>query len=297
VSELPPRPRERWVLGLLATGAAAGIALAVTSLLAPPGGGPLPRGLVARVNGVAIRVPEFERAVAALAADRRTPLREADRRYVLDRLVDEELLVQYGLSLGLARSDRRIRGDFVSAVIAAQVASVDGVEPSEAEVEAFYRENRDFFGTPDRLRARSLWIEGAPTRSQEAALARSREAVERLRAGEPFERVGSDLGDRQVAPIPDALLPPAKLREYVGPTALAAVEALAVGEISEPVVTAGGVRVMMLIARTEGQVPELPAVEAEVRAELKRRAGEAAIRRLLDDLRAGGEVEVVDALP
>lgn len=297
MNQSTPRPRERWALGLLAAGAAAGIALAVASLVASPGSGRVPEGLVARVNGVAIRVAEFERAEAALAADRRTPLREADRRYVLDRLVDEELLVQYGMSLGLARTDRRIRGDFVSSVIAAQVASVDGVEPSAAAVEAFYRENQAFFSTPERVRARSLWVQGVPTRSREAAVARAREAVRRLRSGEPFERVDSELGDPQVAPIPDALLPPAKLREYAGPTALASVEALAVGEVSEPVASAGGFRVLELVDRVPGRVPELGAVEAQVRAELKRRAGDAAIRRLLGDLRAQGDVEVVDELP
>ena len=125
--------RARW---LLRAGAAVGIGAAVASLLGRPPGDGLSQGQVARVNGVPIRTQEYQRAVAAVDADRRTPLDEADRRYVLDRLIDEELLVQYGMSLGLARSDRRIRSDFVSAVIAAQVASVDGSEPSGEEVRA-----------------------------------------------------------------------------------------------------------------------------------------------------------------
>ena len=293
----PPRGRERQARWLLAAGAAAGMALAVTSLMSSPGGGPLPTGLVARVNGVAIRAPEFERAVEALAADRRTPLTEADRRYVLDRLIDEELLVQYGLSLGLARSDRRIRGDFVTAVIAAQVASVDGAEPSDGEAREFFRENREFFSSPPRLWARSLWVRGEPARSPEAARARAREAVERLRSGEAFDRVESELGDPLVAALPDAPLPPAKLREYVGPTALAAVARLTVGGVSEPVVGVGGVRVMVLVAREADTAPEFDEVEAEVRNEMKRRAGDTAIRRLLGELRAGGDVEVAEFLP
>jgi hypothetical protein len=289
--------RERQTRWLLAAGAVGGMALAVMSLLSSRGNGPLPTGLVARVNGVDIRAPEFERAVAALAADRRMPLTEADRRYVLDRLIDEELLVQYGLSLGLARSDRRIRGDFVASVIASQVASVDGSEPSDGEAREFFRENRAFFSSPARLWARSLWVRGPPARSPEAALARAREAVARLRSGESFHSVESELGDPLVAAIPDSLLPPAKLREYVGPSAVAAVAPLAVGEVSDPVVTAGGVRVMLLVARETEAEPEFGEVEAEVRNEMKRRAGDTAIRRLLEELRAGGEVEVAGVLP
>jgi hypothetical protein len=286
--------RARW---LLALGAAVGIALAMTSMLASPEGEALPAGAVARVNDAFIRSEKFERAVAALASDRRTPLSPADLRHVLDRLIDEELLVQYGISLGLAQNDRRIRSDFVSAVIAAQVASVDGYDPSRREMRDFYRENRDFFTSPGRLRVRGLWVRAEPTRSASEALARAREAVVRLRAGEPFVDVEAAYGDPQVAPVPDALLPPAKLREYVGPSALTAAERLSVGEVSEPLVTRRGVRVLLLLAREEGEAPALGEVEAEVRNEMKRRAGDTAVRRLLDELRANGRVQTADVLP
>ena len=56
--------RARW---LLALGAAVGIALAMTSMLASPEGEALPAGTVARVNDAFIRSEKFERAVAALA--------------------------------------------------------------------------------------------------------------------------------------------------------------------------------------------------------------------------------------
>ena len=286
--------RARW---LLALGAAVGIALAMAGMLAAPEGEALPAGTVARVNDTFIRSQKFERAVAALASDRRTPLTPADLRHVLDRLIDEELLVQYGLSLGLAQNDRRVRSDFVSAVIAAQVASVDGYDPSDGEVREFYLENRNFFRPPGRLRVRSLWVRAEPTRSASQALARAREAALRLRAGEAFIDVEAAFGDPQVAPIPDALLPPAKLREYAGPSALIAAEVLSVGEVSEPLVTRRGVRVLLLLAKEEGKAPALEEVETEVRNEMKRRAGDTAVRRLLDQLRASGRLQTADVLP
>jgi len=286
--------RARW---LLALGVAVGIAVAMAGMLAPSEDGALPAGTVARVNDTFITSQKFERAIAALESDRRTPLAPADVRHVLDRLIDEELLVQYGLSLGLAENDRRIRSDFVSAVIAAQVASVDGYEPSEGEVREFYRENRDFFRPPGRLRVRSLWVRAEPARSASQALARAREAAARLRAGAAFADVEAAYGDPELAPIPDALLPPAKLREYAGPSALLAAEALAAGEVSEPLVTGGGVRVLLLLAREDGEAPALEEVEGEVRNEMKRRAGDDAVRRLLDQLRASGRVQIADVLP
>ena len=82
----PGQARARWLLGL---GAAAGLALAASSLLSAPGAGgpPLPEGSVARVNGTLIRSEDLQRLLAALASDRRTPLTDEDRRRVLDRLI------------------------------------------------------------------------------------------------------------------------------------------------------------------------------------------------------------------
>jgi len=286
------RPRR-----LLALGAAVGIALAVASLLGPGESISLPEGSIARVGDALIRTEVYARAVAALASDRRSPLTEGDRRFVLDRLIDEELLVQYGLSLHLARSDRRIRSDFVSAVIAAQVASVDGYAPSEPEMQDFYRNNRDFFRPPGRSQVRSLWVRGEPARVAAAALARAREAVTRLRAGDDFDAVEAEWGDPQVAPVPAVLLPPAKLREYLGPTALEVAQGLAVGGVSEPIVTKGGVRVLVMLDKLAPEQPPLAEVAAEVRNEMLRRAGDEALRRLLAELRSSARLQVADELP
>ena len=75
--------RARW---LLALGAVVGIALAMAGLLAAPEDEALPAGTVTRVNDTFIRSEKFERAVAALASDRRTPLTPADLRAPLQVL-------------------------------------------------------------------------------------------------------------------------------------------------------------------------------------------------------------------
>jgi len=94
---------------LLSAGACAGLALAVAGLVAPPETPRLPEGAVAAVNGSLVRSADYERALEALAADRRDALGASEKRHVLDRLVDEELLVQRAFELGLARQDRRAR--------------------------------------------------------------------------------------------------------------------------------------------------------------------------------------------
>ncbi len=281
----------------LALGAGAGlVCAAVGLLLSGADGGSLPTNAAATVNGVVIRLAAYERAVEALAADRRGAIGPEERRHVLDRMLEEELLVQRGLALGLARHDRRVRGDIVSAVIELVVSQADDAEPDAEAVRAFYAENRDYFARTERLLVRSLLVRGEPLRSEEEARARAEQASARLRAGEDWAAVEQALGDSQIAPVPYDLLPPAKLREYLGPTSTRTAATLDVGAVSDPQRAASGYRVLQLLERAPGFAPPLAEVESEVRAEMRRRAGDRALREYLDDLRDEADVRVRSAV-
>jgi peptidylprolyl isomerase len=281
--------RARWLLLL---GALAGLGTAAASLLgSQTQGSGLPEGVIARVNETPIRAEEYARLLAALEADRRSPLSDEDRVHVLDRLIEEELLVQHALALGLARSDRRVRADLVSAVLGSLAAAGDGYEPDEDAIQAFYAENRDFFAGPGRLWVRQVFVavDGA---GDEAARERAERASERLRAGEAIDRVREELGSPEVAPLPDAPLPPAKLREYLGPTALLAALDLSAGESSDPIRSAQGYHVLSLVERDPGGAPPLEEILPQVRAELRRRRDDRMLRERLDQLRAAADVVV-----
>ena len=283
---------------LLAIGAGAGVALAATGLVASgvTRGRGLPPGAVARVNGALLRADDYTRSLDALERDRRGGAEPADRRFVLDRLIDEELLVQRGLELGLARQDARVRRDLTAAVIDAVVTEHEDGTPSDADLEAFYRRERDFFARPGRLRVRQLWCRADTAADAPSADARARAAAASLRAGEDFAGVRARLGDPEIAPLPDALLSPAKLLDHLGPTALRAALELEAGAVSDPVRSATGYHVLQVIEREAEWVPPREEVADEVVAEYRRRRGERALRAYLDGLRARAEVEIAPAL-
>jgi parvulin-like peptidyl-prolyl isomerase len=252
---------------------------------------------VAAVNGEILRVEEYERAVQALAGDRREPLTEKDRRHVLKRLLDEELLVQRGLELGLARHDRRVRGDIVAAVIQTVVARSEETSPDADALRAFYQDNADYFAQTGRTLVQQILVRARPARSDAEARDRAGEAARRLRAGEPFAVVDEALGDPQVAPVPRAHLPASKLREYLGPTATHAALRLSVGEVGNPVRSSVGYHVIQIVDREPGRTPPLAEIEEVVRAEWVRRAGDRALREYLDELHDRADVRVVQELP
>ena len=248
----------RW---LLVAGLGVGAALAAAGLRGSPVAADLPPQAVARVNGHLILRDAWLRAVAAVASERRTPLTDGDQRHILDRLVDEELLVQHGLSLGLAESDARLRSTMVSEVmIAASDASAPALD--DAALRGFYDEHRDFFTTAGRLRVRAWRLDAAG-------------------APRPFE-----------PEVPDALLPVAKLQAYLGPALTARALALAPGQTSAPIGSEGGPVVLSVVESQPAQAPAFEQVRDEVRVEAKRRADEAAVAALLSRLRKDNDVVI-----
>ena len=284
-------------VALLALGAAIGLTVAAAGLVSKPRAAhTVPDDAIATVNGTLLRRADYERAVEALASDRRSGLADDDKRHVLDRLVDEELLVQRAFELGLAQRDRRVRTDLVTAMIEAVTNEAEQSEPSDADVAAYFAEHRDYFATPGRMQVEQVFVRASGDADADA-LARARDAAEKLRAGVSAEAVQTEAGPAPVATLPGGPVPAAKLREYLGPAAVEALLALAPGAVSEPVRAAGGYHVLRLVAREPGASPALAEVEKEVRAEVRRHAGDAALRRYLDDLRSRAEITLAGGVP
>lgn len=283
-------------IALLALGAVVGVVLAATGLVRSTGGSDasLPADAIATVNGAVIRKDDYNRVVAGLATDRRQPITLEDRRRILDRLIDEELLIQRGLELGLADHDPRIRKDLTVAMVDAIAAPAADLDPSEAELQEFYRENAVLFSQADQARARQVWCRVPTLADAGAAHKRASEAARRLRAGEDFAAVRDDLGDPEVAPLPDALLPPAKLTDYLGPTALRALLTLEPGGVTDPIRSSTGYHVLQLIERAPGEAPAFEAMRPQILMAYRKQAADKALRDYLMELR---DRAAVDALP
>lgn len=272
----------------LVLGAVAGLVLAAWGIVAPGGRHAVPSDAVATVNGVPIRASQYQRALADLASDRRDGIDDALRRHVLDRLIDEELLVQRGLALGLARTDRRVRGELTASVIASVLAEVER-EPTDAEVDAFYAAHPEDFRAPGRVQVEQIFF-------GERREADARSARRRIDDGAGFEGVRAE-GDPEPVPVPASPLPPARLVDYLGPTVARAALGLPAGGVAGPLRSGWGYHVVRVAEREEAAVPPLDDVREAVRGELKRQAGDRRLRAYLDQLRAAGAVAVSESLP
>ncbi len=286
-----PRQSKR-ALRLLTIGAFAGLVLAAWGLIRPGEAlrASLPDDAVALVNGTRIRQADFLRLVAGVERDAREPVGRELRDRVLLRMIEEELLVQRALELGLAEVDRRVRADLVGAVIQSITADAEQQEPSDAELREFYGEERDFFTRPGRARVHQIFFRVRVAEEDEPALSRAREARRRLLDGVAWTTVREEEGDEEISPVPDALLPAQKLLEYLGPTALRTALELEPGAWSEPVRSGSGYHLLHLVDRDPPVVPDFDDIEPLVRREWTRRTGDRALRAYLDELRRDAEI-------
>lgn len=95
------------------------------------------------VNGQPIGRDDVERALASFGADKRAQLTREDRNKVLERLIEDELLAQRAVSLGLPASDPNARKVLIRGLIDSLVATAP--PPTEAELRQYFEANTGLF--------------------------------------------------------------------------------------------------------------------------------------------------------
>jgi hypothetical protein len=280
---------------LLVAGAGVGIALAAIGIVRSGGMDLLdPPGAIAVVNGRPIGRESFARFTAAVAAERKSvSLDTATRRRLLERMLDEELLLQRGVALDLHRLEHAARRSIVSALVASVTADAELVEPDEETLREFYAENSELFARPGRLALEVAFVD-TEQRPDPVARREAEEIARRVRAGEPLEQVRSALADLPVAELPQGWLSLETVRQYLGPSAASAAARLAVGEVSDPIRASSGYWVLELRDRNPGEVAPFEQIRSQVRSEHLRSRGDAALREYLAGLRESAEIRILD---
>lgn len=207
--------------------------------------------VAATVNGVPILASRYREQLDAVRVDRRDDLTPDLQQRVLDRLIDEELLVQNGLDTGFAESERGVRSAIVNAVIATVLAEVAARQPSDKELQTFYKDNLELFKPEDRLMVRR--ISTADT----------------------------------IVSLPAGPLPLTELRKYIAPSVVAKLALLPEGQA---IAGANGEQ-FLLEQRLPGQAPSFAENRAVVAQAYRQMAGAKALNDYLAMLRKQATIE------
>jgi hypothetical protein len=271
--------RSKAVTAALAVGALVGVLLMADGLVERPGGN---ASAVALVNGYPITAQRFAGALRQMIPDQSSGVSLAQARAVLDRLIEEELLLQRGLDIGITASDTAIRKSLVDAMIEKVVSESQPV-PGEAALRDFYRHNASYFTGTAAVRVRRMVFGGDDHRARAAA------AFAAL-TSQGWDTVAQQLADADFMQIPTSFVPVTKLQNYLGPGATTQLRTLRVGAYSPPLELAGSSYILLLLDRQPAAAPAFESVAELVLREYQRRADDAALRSYLQSLRDQAEV-------
>lgn len=237
---------------------------------------------VARVNDINISRDDFDRAMQRLAPGDGSAAPPDAQAAVIEILVNDELLLQRGLELGMAQSDVTIRTAVVNSLIASVTAEADAASPTDEQLATYLAEHADRFSYTSRVAVRA-W------QTDDESIAQSFAAA--VRTGKHETTID---GMTRIPDLPDALLTLDALRDYLGPGITAAVANMPAN--SSSVFARRGRWVVVHVVEKETAVADdLAAIRNRVLIDYRRSLADEMLKTYLEELRERASISV--ALP
>lgn len=232
----------------------------------------LPASAIAAVNGVSIARASFERERERFGT-------AEDEAWLLAQLIDEELLVQRGIELGMARSDSTVRNAIVTSLIASVTAEADAANPEDEVLEAHLGNHPDRFSYVAAV-AVEAWV------SDEQSAAQA--AIASLQAGEPLPE-GQDIAP--LPNLPSGRAPISVLAEHLGPGIAAAAADMPVG--ASAIFARRGRWLVVRVEDKETAVEtDLASIRNRVLIDYRRQLADELLEAYLQDLRQRADIVV-----
>ena len=236
----------------------------------------------AKIEDQLIPYERYQMQLEGLAKDKRSPLTNQDKEYVLERMIEEELLIKRAIDLGMLENNPMARGTIVQQMIKNIVTEGSRIEPQENELIEFFHGNIGFFTKANRLRVKQIYF--SKDDFGDEAVEKAKDAFVRLNKGENFEEVALS-GSKSALKIPDTLMNLSKVREYIGPSLMREAQLLKPGYSSAPKKVSGGYKIIYLVDREDAIQPEYSNIRSAVLSEFLKRRDDQSLRKYLDNLK------------
>ena len=236
----------------------------------------------AKIEDQLIPFERYEMQLEGLANDKRSPLTKQDKEYVLERMIEEELLIKRAIDLGMLENNPMARGTIVQQMIKNIISEGSRIEPEEKELIEFFEENIGFFTKANRLRVRQIYF--SQDDFGDRVLREAKNAFTRLLKGETFDQVVLS-GSNSALKVPDTLMNLSKVREYIGPSLMREAQLLKPGQFSEPKKVSDGYKIIYLVDREDAAKPEYFNIRSSVLSEFSKRRDDQSLRTYLDNLK------------
>lgn len=236
----------------------------------------------AKIEDTSIPMEKYLTQLDGLSKDKRSPLTQKDKEYVLERMIEEELLIKRAIDLGMLNDNPMARGTIVQQMIKTIIAENARYEISDSELESFFQENSGFFTKSSRLRIQQIYFSNEQLKDDSLVVAKK--AYDLLKRGDDFESV-SKLGSPSALKIPNSLMTLSKVREYIGPSLMNLARELEINSFTSPIEVSGGYKIIYLIDKEMASPPKFNDIKASVSSEFLKRKDDQSLRSYLENLK------------
>ena len=243
----------------------------------------LPDNIIATVNDKIIPSDKYQTVINLIQNDKRDELTKADREMALDRIIEEELLVQYAYKNGFLEADDLLRKSIVRSVVDSIVEQALSVVPAKQDLLKFYEANRQTFAIDDKYRVVILSSQNRSDIDEGKVIWQSNYDLTLLR--QTFKRI-----DR--LDIPTGFISKIRLGTLIGPLLRDKVLSLQVGETSQTLKTIYGYSIVTLVDKKDRVIPEFKEISEIVLQEYKRQQREEILEELLKDLKRQSDIKI-----
>ena len=243
----------------------------------------LPDNIIATVNDKIIPSDKYQTVINLIQNDKRDELTKADREMALDRIIEEELLVQYAYKNGFLEADDLLRKSIVRSVVDSIVEQALSVVPAEQDLLKFYETNRQTFAIDEKYRVVILSSQNRSDIDEGKVIWQSNYDLTLLR--QTFKRI-----DR--LDIPTGFISKIRLGTLIGPLLRDKVLSLQVGETSQTLKTIYGYSIVTLVDKKDRVIPEFKEISEIVLQEYKRQQREEILEELLKDLKRQSDIKI-----
>ena len=219
--------------------------------------------------------------------------RELDR--LIEDFIREEVLYREAIASGLDQGDTIVRRRLAQKVefLAQSVAST--VEPSEAELQAFFDDDPARYRVPEQVSFSHVYFSGSNRGAGAEAAARG--ALARLASGAVPAAEAAQLGDRFMLQYEYPPQSRDQVRDLFGPRFAGRLFELPVGEWSGPVLSSYGMHVVRIRQRIPSRLPGLDEVRGRVLLDLNEQRLRSAADTYYETLRRRFEIVVAAETP
>jgi len=228
----------------------------------------------------AVRRSEFERHVMNLEQQGGAPLDPTVRAALLDRFLEERVVVLEARARGLVSAPSTPEQEEAAARKLLADEGLSGVDVGDEEVAAYYEAHPEEFQSPETVALRQILVptlnEARDVRRRLLKDPRSFPALAQTLSRAPEASAGGLMGSFARGQLPAALD--------------RAAFALAPGQVSEPVQTPFGFHVLRLDAKQPSRQPTLEESRDEIRSRLRREKVDGNIQHFVAGLMARAKV-------